>query len=198
MPKLSTLRVIVASLLFIVFGSVNAAVIAPGTPTTNVPSSLFDPLCPLSCTLSSPLPGNQFLLPVEITGVNGLQDWSFDLLFDASVVTPADDGGFYQSVYQAEFNATDPTLSNITSSGFPGSLDGIAGFSSGVSGDGLLAYVLFEFLQGQEEGKPDFRIENATVQQAPEPATISLLAAALLILAFARRRVSSVRVPSAG
>ena len=196
MPKLSTLRAIVASLLFIVFGSVNAAVISPGTPTTNVPSSLFDPLS----SLSTPLPVNQFLLPVEITDVNGLQTWSFDLLFDASVVTPADDFGLYQSVYQAEFNAADSTLSDITSSGFPfsGLLEGIAGFSSGVSGDGLLAYVLFEFLQGQEEGKPDFRIENATVQQAPEPATISLLAAALLILAFARRRVSSVRVPSAG
>jgi len=197
MPKSITIRAVVASLLFFVFGSVNAAVIAPGTPTTSVPSSLFDPLS----SLSSALPVNQYLLPVEITGVNGLQDWSFNLLFEASVVTPADDGGLYQSVYQAEFSATDPTLSNITSSGFPGSLDGIAGFSSGVSGNGLLAFVLFELNPGnpgaaiQDAG---FRIEKATIQQAPEPATVSLLAAALLILAFARRRVRSIRVPSAG
>ena len=86
-----------------------------GTPTTTVPSSLFDPLNPP--TLSSPLPANEFLLPIEITGASGLQDWSFDLNFTAGVVSPLDAGGLYQSVYQAKFNASDPTPSNITSSG---------------------------------------------------------------------------------
>ena len=74
----------------------NAAVISPGTPTTNVPSSLSDPLS----TLSSPLSTGQFLLPVDITGANGLQDWSFDLHFDASRVAPLDLGGLFNWVYQ--------------------------------------------------------------------------------------------------
>ena len=37
-----------------------------GPPTTTVPSSLFDPVG----SLSSPLPGNEFLLPIEITGAS--------------------------------------------------------------------------------------------------------------------------------
>ena len=40
MPKSTTMRTIVASFLFVVFGSVNAAVISPGTPTTSVPPPL--------------------------------------------------------------------------------------------------------------------------------------------------------------
>ena len=150
-----------------------------GTPTTTVPSSLFDPLN----TLSSSLPANEFLLPIEITGANGLQDWSFDLNFTDGVVSPLDVGGLYQSVYQAEFNASDPTLSNITSSGLllPGSLLGIAGFSSGVSGDGLLAYVLFQQLMPGVD--PGFSISNAvTTQAAPEPGTLALLAGVLAVL----------------
>src|SRR5215831_17655988 len=93
----------------------NAAVISPGTPTTNVPSSLSDPLS----TLSSPLLTGQFLLPVDITGANGLQDWSFDLHFDANRVAPLDLGGFFAWVYQTQFSATNPALSDITASGFP-------------------------------------------------------------------------------
>ena len=185
MPSARRVGAMVASLFFLVLGSVDAAVISPGTPTTTVPSSLFDPLA----SLSSPLPPNQFLLPIAISGANGLQDWSFDLLFDASVVNPADDGGLYQSVYQAEFNATDPTLSNITSSGFfLTSLDGIAGFSSGVSGDGLLAFILFEFLPNQQDNDPAFSVANATTQQAPEPETLALMICGMLLLGAARRR----------
>ena len=183
--RLRGIRALVASLLLLVFGSVDAALISPGTPTTTVPSALFDPLS----SLSSPLPAGQFLLPIEISGANGLQDWSFDLLFDTSVVNPADDGGLYQSVYQAQFNATDPTLSNITSSGFfLTSLDGIAGFSSGASGDGLLAFILFEFLPNQQDNDPAFSVANATIQQAPEPETLPLMVCGMLLLGAALRR----------
>jgi hypothetical protein len=153
--------------------------ILPGTPTTSIPSSLFDPLG----SLSPPLPANEFLLPIEITSANGLQDWSFDLNFTDGVVTPVDAGGLFQSVYQTEFNTSDPTLSNITTSGFlvPGSLQGIAGFSSGVSGDGLLAYVLFEQLMPGVD--PGFSISNAVITQAaPEPAALVLLASAFILL----------------
>ncbi len=180
----------------------SATLITAGTPTTTVPNDLFDPLCPAFCTLTSPLPGNEFLLPIEITGANTLQDWSFDLNFNDGVVAPVDAGGLYQSVYQAEFNASDPTLSNITSSGFllPGSpqdtLQGVAGFSSGVSGNGLLAYILFDQLV--PGANPGFSISGVTVAQAPEPGTLALFAAALLILAFTSRRPGRLRLPNEG
>jgi hypothetical protein len=161
-------------------------VISVGTSTTTVPGSLFDPLS----SLTSPLPTGQFLLPIDITGASALQDWSFDLNFTDGVVTPADDGGLYQSVYQAEFNApSDTTLSNITASGLlvSGSpldtLQGIAGFSSGVRGNGLLAYVLFDRLT---EGSPGFSVSNATISQTPEPGTATLLAGGLALLGSRR------------
>src|SRR5215831_8359553 len=83
-----------------------AAVISVGTPTGTVPASLFDPIA----SLSSPLPADEFLLPIKIAGANGLQDWSFDLTFNDGVVQPRDVGGLFQSVYQAEFNNADATL----------------------------------------------------------------------------------------
>jgi len=157
-----------------------AAVISAGTPTTTVPTTLADPLGSLSLGLQS----GQFLLPIEITGASGLQDWNFDLTFDGAVVAPLDVGGLFQSVYQAEFSDVDPTLSDITSGGLslPGVLQGIAGFSSGLSGDGVLAFVLFEFLPNQIGNDPGFGIGNPPVQPVPEPGTVLLLAAALLAL----------------
>lgn len=74
---------------------------------------------------------DDFVLPIEITGSNCFQDWSYELLFDANVVGPLDVGGLYPSVYLAEFSAADPILWNVTSTGFPGSLNGNARISSG-------------------------------------------------------------------
>lgn len=164
-----------------------APTISAGSPSTSVPAALYDPFG----SLVPPLPAEQFLLPVEITGATGLQDWGFDLTFDASVVSPIDVGGLYQSVYQAEFNSVDAILSEITSSGFllGGVLEGIAGFSSWASGDGTLAYILFEYLPGQAGNDPDFGIEDATTTQSvPEPATLALLAGGLAALSGLRRR----------
>ena len=178
------LGVALAALVAVSMPRAEATVISAGTPTTSVPSSLSDPLSSLPSP-PSPLPAGEFLLPIEITGAAGLQSWSFDLLFDDTIATPFDAGGLTQSVYQAEFNGTDPTLSNITSSGFlfPGvGLEGVAGFSTGVSGDGLLAYILFAFQPGQADPFPSFSIDNATVQQAPEPGTVGLLGGGLLLL----------------
>ena len=179
-----SLGVAMAALVAVSMPRAEATVISAGTPTITVPSSLSDPLG----TLTSPLPTGEFLLPIEITGAAGLQSWSFDVLFDDSIATPKDVFGLFGSVYQAAFNATDPTLSDITASGFlsPGvGLQGVAGFSSGVSGDGLLAYILFAFQPGQDEF-PSFSIANATVQQAPEPGTIVLLVGSLLLLSILR------------
>jgi hypothetical protein len=176
--KRALLVAVASGFLALVASPWAGAGVLPGTPTTTVPSSLFDPLG----SLSSPLPAGEFLLPIEITGASGLQDWSFDLNFTDGVVVPVDAGGLFQSVYQAEFNAADPTLSNITSSGFlfPGSLQGIAGFSSGVSGDGLLAVVLFQQLVPGVD--PGFSISNAVINQAPEPGTLALLASVLVLV----------------
>ena len=172
-----------------------AAIISAGSPTTTVPTALDDPIA----TLTSPLPADQFLLPIVITGANGLQDWIFDLTFDGSVVTLLDVGGLFQSVYAAHFNAIDNTLSGITTSGFPGPnvLAGIAGFSSGVSGDGLLAFVLFEFQPGQSGNDPDFDIENQSItQQAPAPGTLVLLIPALAALRLRRTIAGKIPLPT--
>jgi hypothetical protein len=177
-------------------GAAHAALIAPGTLTTTVPAALYDPFS----TLTEPFPAGQVLLPIQISGASGLQSWNFDLTFDETVVAPLDIGGLYQSVYQAEFNAGDLTLSDITSSGLAGTgvLAGIAGFSSGVSGDGLLAFVLFAYLPDQQTRDPDFGIDNPTVQQAPEPGTMLLLAAALLTLGWMQRAGGARRRVTAG
>ncbi len=172
-----------------------AALIQAGPITTSVPSALYDPLS----TLTSPLPAGQILVPIEITGANGLQDWSFDLSFNGSVVSLLDVGGLYQSVYQAQFNPVDTTLSNITASGFPGLdvLQGIAGFSSGVSGDGVLAFILFEYLDGQSGNDPGFQVDDPNVTQVPEPGSAVLLVGALVGAALVRRPRKS-RAPTQG
>src|SRR5262245_55712117 len=93
--KRGLLAVLASGFLALIAPPSATAGILTGTPTTSIPSSLFDPLG----SLSSPLPANEFLLPIEITGANGLQDWSFDLNFTDGVVNPVDAGGLFQSVY---------------------------------------------------------------------------------------------------
>jgi hypothetical protein len=174
-----------AAAALLLAASAQAALITPGLPTTGVPAGLSDPLA----TLAGPLPAGRFLLPIEVSGASDLQDWSFDLSFDDAVVVPLDAGGLYQSVYQAEFSLADPMLSDITSSGLvlPGAMLGLAGFSWGVSGDGTLAFLLFEYRAGQEGQDPGFVIDPPASQPVPAPPTPWLLASALLALAATRR-----------
>ena len=171
--------------------SSSAGIVSAGSPSFTVPTSLYDPL---SSFATSPLQSNQFLLPIQITGASGLQDWSFDIAFNDDVVKPLDILGLYQSVYQAEFSATDATLSNVTSSGLllPDLLQNIAGFSSGVSGDGVLAFVLFQFEPGQETNDPNFVIANPlATEQLPEPGTLALLI--VVVAALQVRRLIACR-----
>ncbi len=76
-----------------------AASVSAGSILVTVPSSLFDPLGSLALTPS------QFLVPIDVRGADALVFWEFDLHFDAAVAAPADAGGLYQSVYQADFGA---------------------------------------------------------------------------------------------
>jgi hypothetical protein len=193
MSKFGALRAIVALLLCVLVGSVNATIIFvgpfPATPPSYIP----------------PLPPGTFLVPVEISDAANLQLWQFDLLFDNTVVQEVDPFDGSAGIYGAEFTPGDANTLSFILGGFPfnifGLVDDVAGsypaLLNGPSGDGVLAFVLFEFLPGQENNAPNFRIENATVQQIPEPATVALLAVALLIFGFAHRRRSGFRVPRA-
>ena len=148
---------------------VHAGVITAGPVTSTVPATLVDPLGSLSGGLSS----TQFLVPIIVTGAIDLQFWSFDLAFDSALVIPLDVGGLFQQVYQAEFD--NGFITNIESSGFllNGVLEGISGSAPTVSGDGPLAYVLFQFLP------------TATVA---EPESILLVLPVLLALGWRHRR----------
>jgi hypothetical protein len=143
-----------------------------------------------------PPPAGTFLVPVEISGAAGLQNWQFDLLFDNTVVEEVDPGDGSSGIYGAEFTTGDPNSMSFILSGFPfnslGMVDTVAGsypsLPSGPSGDGILAFILFEFLPGQTGNDPNFSIQNAVVQeqQIPEPATLPLLAGALVLLTVGR------------
>jgi hypothetical protein len=173
-------------------GATGAAVISVGPFPEPSPSP------PIS------VPAGTFLVPVQISDALGLQNWQFDLVFDNTVVEEVDPFDGSSGIYGAEFTPGDPDSLSFILGGFPfnslGLVDDVAGsypsLLTGVSGDGVLAYILFRFLAGQENNDPGFGIENGTVQQAPEPGTLALLAAALLIVSLARRG-SAVRQTNA-
>jgi hypothetical protein len=143
-----------------------------------------------------PPPPGTFLVPVEISGAANLQNWQFDLFFDNTVVEEVDPGDGSSGIYGAEFTPGDPNSVSFILSGFPfnslGEVDTVAGaypsLPSGPSGDGVLAFILFEFLPGHTTDNPSFSIHNAVVQelQVPEPGTLALLAGALMLLAAGR------------
>lgn len=137
------------------------------------------------------IPTDTFLVPVQISGASNLQSWQFDLLFDNSVVEEVDPGDGSVGIYGAEFTPGDLLSASFILGGFPlnvlGLVDDVAGsypsLLVGPSDDGILAYILFRFLDGQDGNDPSFRIENADVVQAvPLPATLALLGAALMAL----------------
>jgi hypothetical protein len=165
-----------------------AITVSPGSTTTTVPGYVGATLGP-----------DQFLLPIAVTGAVGLQDWQFDLTFNPLVVQRADVGGFYQGVFGTEFNSVEPVLSSITSGGFDlgGLLDDVAGFSSGVSGNGLLAYIGFEFLRGQTGMDPGFVIGDVIAPQPmPEPTSIALVALGLGIAVTRRGGLRKSALPA--
>ena len=188
----------IACLAMLIAGRVEAGlIISPGTPTTTVPAYLTDGSYLFGITIPTPLSPGEFLLPVNITGATNLQNWGFDLSFNSSVVQEVDPGDGTAGIYGAEFTAGDQTTLSFILGGFPlnplGQVQGVAGsypsLLVGPSGDGPLAYILFQFQQGQEGNNPGFSVANTTVVQgAPEPATLFLLATGLVILGGRHRR----------
>jgi len=178
---------------------VEATVISPGAPTITVPTYLSDGSYPYAFpNLPTTLASDQFLLPVDISGAAGLQSWQFDLSFDNTVVQEVDPFDGTSGIYGARFTPGDPNSLSFILGGFPfnglGLVDDVAGsypsLPNGPSGNGTLAYILFEYLPGQENNDPGFSVGNATVQQAPEPTTLALLAIGLL--AFGARRKTAL------
>jgi len=166
---------------------------ARADPTISVGSF---PLNPIPSYLPTPT-APAFYVPVEITGAVGLQSWGFDLNFDNTVVEEVDPLDGSSGIYGAEFTPGDSNTQSFILAGFPlnalGLVSGVAGsypsLLDGVSGDGVLADILFEFLPGQENGNPGFSITNtAVLEPVPEPGTLGLLAAALALLTIIRRR----------
>ena len=170
-------------------------IISAGVPTTTVPTYLTDGSYLFGITIPTPLPTGEFLLPVDISGAVNLQTWQFDLLFDNTVVQEVDPGDSTSGIYGAEFTSGDPNSLSFILGGFPDNASGqvstVAGaypsLLTGPAGDGTLAFILFEFLPGQENGNPNFTIEGTSVVQgAPEPGTIILLASGLALLCGGR------------
>lgn len=167
--------------LFAAAGPARAAVVSVGTfPDLN-------PAPPIS------IPAGTFLVPVQIAGAPNLQHWQFDLLFDNTVVEEVDPLDGSVGIYGAEFTPADASTQAFILGGFPfnalGLVDDVAGsypsLLVGPSGDGILAYILFRFLDGQEANDPGFAIENAVLLAAvPAPASLVALIAGTSILAL--------------
>ncbi len=166
-------------------------IISPGTPTTTVPTYLSDGSYLFGITVPDPLPAGEFLEPVDISGAANLQLWQFTLLFDNTVVNEVDPLDTTSGIYGAEFTDGDVNSLAFILGGFPfnflGEVDTVAGsypsLLTGPSGDGTLAFILFQCLDTENCSNPGFRISGTqVVQGAPEPATLLLLASGLVLL----------------
>ena len=190
MRKFSPLRALVACLTFAAVGSASAAIISVGT---YIPPPPYGPL-------------STFVVPIEITGAPALTSWQFSLSFDPNDVqinTSCDASGsdpycdpLFGPVTPGTFFAG-AVFPSFFDPGFifndVGLLDAASGAwqdpPPGPSGHGILAYVEF-ITTANGTGKSPITVTDASVTASvPEPATLALLAAALLLLGVRREAV---------
>ena len=189
----SALRTALAALGFGLCAAANAANITVGAyPELNPAPSIT-------------IPADTFLVPVQISGAIRLQSWQFDLLFDNTVVQVVDPLDLSSGIYGAEFVPGSSDTMSFILGGFPlnglGIVSGVAGsypsLLTGPSGDGVLAYVLFGFLDGQSTNDPSFRLDNVSIaQDVPEPGTLGMIALSFGLVALRRRGKSSESSPA--
>jgi hypothetical protein len=182
------LRLLICTLLVLTSASKAAPAISVGSVPAAFPSYI------------PALVPDTFLVPVVVSGAVGVQTFQFDLIFDNSVVEEVDPGDGSSGIYGAQFTAGNVSSMSFILGGFPfnafGVVDDVAGSypsllnDAGVSGDGVLAYILFAFLPGQENRSPDFAIQagSTTSLPVPEPSTAALLAAASLFAVLSTLR----------
>jgi len=177
-------------------------IITVGTPTTTVPTYLTDGSYLFGITIPTPLPPGEFLLPIDIAGAVNLQTWQFTLLFDNNVVQEVDPADTTSGIYGAEFTDGDINSLSFIDSGFPfnglGEVDTVAGhypsLLTGPSGNGPLAFILFQCVPDPATCNGNFSVQGVTVVQgAPEPATLALVLAGLVALG-GRRLAKRVRL----
>jgi hypothetical protein len=192
MPRLTlVLCLAIASLTFFALPVSADPIISPGTPTTSVPTYLSDGSYLFGIIVPDPLPAGEFLEPVDISGAVNLQFWQFTLLFDNTVVNEVDPFDGTSGIYGAEFTDGDLNSLAFILGGFPfnflGEVDSVAGsypsLVTGPSGDGVLAFILFQCLDQENCSRPGFSISGTqVVQGAPEPATLVLVLGGLAVL----------------
>jgi hypothetical protein len=154
------------------------------------------------------LSSDVFVVPVTITDGTNVAAWSFDLRYDpldvqvnlpcdpfsgdvyCSLLTgPVTEGDFFASgspfnVLNPGFVEVDPTT--LAQTGLLFAVNGaFGGFTPGASGNGVLAYV--EFLK-VGRGTSEVTLENPTVTEVPEPSTLALFAAGLVLSGRCWRR----------
>jgi hypothetical protein len=179
---------------FLVVAAAVAAFTCIGAPPADAAVISVGAFPDLAPAPSISIPSGTFLVPIEVTGADGLDTWVFDLTFDPAVVEVVDLGDGTSGLYGAEFTPGSATSMSFILGGFPfnsiGLVDDVAGaypFSlDGQTGHGVLAYILFRFHPGHENDDPTFTVPGNPTP-VPEPGTLGLIAAACLVRAFGRR-----------